>query len=157
MEPALLERLRAAVANHARARAGPCTVYALPVRVVDGDTAEFAFTAPPVYEGDPVGAIVVESVRFLGVNTPELRSRDADERAAAVRAKLFVEQRVGDVVQLAFERKRRDKYGRWLARPLVRELDGLAGERAGDLAGGGDWVSLPQLLIDAGLGVPYDV
>ncbi|HEV2125272.1 MAG TPA: thermonuclease family protein [Chloroflexota bacterium] len=58
-----------------------CTVE----RVIDGDTSD-------VYVDAGFRNYRSERLRLLGVNTPELRSRDPEDRVRAQAAKAFVEQ-----------------------------------------------------------------
>lgn len=81
-----------------------------------------------------------ETVRVAGVNTPELHSRDAGERAQAVLAREFTARLTeGQVfrVQTYKPARETEKFGRYLADVL--------------LPGG----SLAALLIAEGLGVAY--
>lgn len=77
------------------------------VRVVDGDTIKI------VYEGK------LESVRFIGVDTPEL-NEPAGQRAAAFTRSLIS----GKDVYLIFSGPKWDRYGRLLA--YVYRSDGLS-------------------------------
>lgn len=82
----------------------PCTV----IEVVDGDTIKVAIS-------DPVpGILEVESVRLLGIDTPELNR--AEPEPYANEAKSFVLDQVSEsIAYLAFESKWRDSFGRLLA------------------------------------------
>jgi len=55
-----------------------------------------------------------ESIRLYGVDTPECRTRDAEEKAAGLLAKKFVEQmlHVGGTYKL--ETREKGKFGRYL-------------------------------------------
>ena len=78
------------------------------VRVVDGDTV--------VFKVDLGFKMTTEqSFRLYGIDTPELRSRDPNERERAQAAKAFVQGilPVGEKVTLVTHKA--DKYGRWLA------------------------------------------
>jgi endonuclease YncB( thermonuclease family) len=62
------------------------------VRVYDGDTAHFVFSMP----GHGVGpaALVRERCRLAGYNTAEMKGATAEERAAAIAAKTFLEETI---------------------------------------------------------------
>ncbi len=59
-------------------------------RHIDGDTTWFEFSSPSPERG----FTRLEKVRYLGIDTPELRSRDADEKRAANAAKDAVIERL---------------------------------------------------------------
>lgn len=101
-------------------------------RVYDGDT--FTVEAYP-WPGVETRA----SVRVNGVDTPELRGKCPEEKALAVKARDFVKDRVlgGDVFLSGV------KYGKYAGR-VVADVTLMSGE------------NLAQLLINEGLGVPYD-
>ena len=77
-------------------------------RVVDGDTIDV-----DVDLGFNTWRIN-ERVRLYGVDTPECRSRDAEEKAAGLLAKKFVGEtlHVGETYKITTKEK--DKYGRYL-------------------------------------------
>jgi len=81
------------------------------VRVIDGDTLEVDID---------MGFSTVlhkEKVRLLGIDTPELRAKDLDERKRAQEAKAFVEELLpeGTEVVLRTKKDKKGKYGRYLA------------------------------------------
>jgi endonuclease YncB( thermonuclease family) len=99
------------------------------IRVLDGDTIEVEATVW-------LGQVVRTTVRFDGVDAPEIRGKCEFERMLARDAKLFVEQRVADGVTI--DNVRPDKYGdRVLATVKAKGVD------------------LGQQLIAAGLGRAY--
>lgn len=73
-----------------------------------------------VYDGDSItvhvpwhGRLYRHGLRLWGIDTPELRTRDPEEKAAGVRARDYLRGRVlGKVIWVAFEGL--DKYGRFL-------------------------------------------
>lgn len=76
--------------------------------VVDGDTIQL--------EGD-------ERVRLVGVDTPELRSSDADERLRAEKAKEFVENFCPSGMEIGLnvdDLEPKDRYSRTLAVVYVK-------------------------------------
>jgi len=77
-------------------------------RVVDGDTVDV-----DVDLGWGVWKCN-ERIRLYGVDTPECRTRDAEEKAAGLLAKKFVEDclHVGSIYKLTTKEK--GKYGRYL-------------------------------------------
>src|SRR6187551_994369 len=84
--------------------AGPASVTAEVVRVVDGDTVEARI------DGD------VEDVRLIGVDTPETVKPGEPVQCFGPRASDFTHDRLeGQRVRLVFGAERRDVYGRLLA------------------------------------------
>lgn len=74
------------------------------IRVIDGDTIKVDFDDKP------------ESVRFIGINTPEINQAPQDTVAYGKSAADFVKKLLkGKKVRLAFDIRKRDKYGRLLA------------------------------------------
>ena len=58
-------------------------------KIVDGDTIDVIFDLG-------FGISKADRVRFYGVDTPELRSKDKDEKKAAYEAKDYVAEKVAD-------------------------------------------------------------
>ena len=77
-------------------------------RVVDGDTVDVDIDLG--FDTWRCG----ERIRLYGVDTPECRTRDAEEKAAGLLAKKFVEQmlHVGGTYKL--ETREKGKFGRYL-------------------------------------------
>lgn len=99
------------------------------VRVVDGDTAIMRVMPP---DQKPF----VQSVRFRGVDTPELKGLCRSERRAALRAKQATARVLaGGVIRLADPEP--DHYGRLAARVLVNGRD------------------VAETLVSGGYGRPY--
>jgi micrococcal nuclease len=84
------------------------TYKATVVRVLDGDTAELIID---------LGFTVQwrSTCRFYGINTPELKSKDAEEKVKAIAAKEFTKANLNDGAIVIIKSKSLDKYGR----PLV--------------------------------------
>lgn len=84
------------------------TYKATVVRVLDGDTAELIID---------LGFTVKwkSTCRFYGINTPELNSKDENERMLANAAKDFTKKYLNDGSVILIKSKALDKYGR----PLV--------------------------------------
>ncbi len=107
---------------------------ALVERWIDGDTVDLQID---------LGFKIVyrQRARLVGINTPELRTKDKAERQRALDA-LNLANRHCPPGTIAIARSHKpepdDKYGRWLV-----ELDTPEGP-------------LTKLLIDAGLGKPWD-
>lgn len=102
------------------------------LEVIDGDTVTVA--AP--YLPDPLPKVLL--LRIAGVDTPELRSSDPNEREAARKAKDFVSETLkngGYTVKIISW----DKYARLLGDITLR-----------------DGKLLSNTLIEKGLGVPYN-
>ena len=81
-----------------------CTI----VRVVDGDTVDVDIDLG--FDTWRRG----ERIRLYGIDTPECRTRDAEEKAAGLLAKDFVEDalHVGGIYRL--QTKEKGKFGRYL-------------------------------------------
>lgn len=101
------------------------------VSIYDGDT----FTANIDHWPGIIGERI--SVRIAGIDTPELRSRCASEKARARAAKQFTVAALRSARTIELHNLRRDKYFRLLADVWV------------------DGFSLGQKLLDAGHAVPY--
>ena len=106
-------------------------VSATPLRVIDGDT----FTATlPIW----LGLTATETIRVLGVNTPE---RKGPARPAGEAAKAFTERWLQEGTEIAVRVCERDSFGRVLGRVTRRGLAGTEG--------------LAEALLGAGHAVPY--
>lgn len=118
---------------------------AQPTNVVDGDTADlFVDTGFHGYH--------LFRFRFLDIDTPELNSKDQDERARAMEAKELVQDLLDTFektskIDLACwplrieTAKDPDNFGRWLARIFITTDFGES--------------SVTAELLDRGLAVPY--
>jgi endonuclease YncB( thermonuclease family) len=100
--------------------------------IYDGDTFRADIHAWPAVVGHRV------PVRIYGIDTPELRDRRPEVRAAALRAKQFSVAHLRAARRIELRDIRRDKYFRLLAEVWV------------------DGQSLGDLLLRAGLAHPYD-
>lgn len=109
------------------------------VKVYDGDTFHLGTLMPP-----PYGATRF-CCRLLGVDTPELRTRDTAEKALAREARDIVKGLIlHKTVQVRVSGT--DKYGRLLVRVLLPMTEG------GDAMG----VDLSQHLINERVAIAYD-
>lgn len=123
------------------------------VKVYDGDTITIASAVPGLY-ASPVYKF---TVRLRGVDTPELRSRDADEKAVAKIARdalrKLIMHEVVDLHDVELE-----KYGRMLCDVTVRPQHDA--HTSAPAAGGSmqqpDKVCLRQWLLSNRLAVVYD-
>lgn len=116
---------------------GPFVYRARPGRVVDGDTLDVV-----VDLGFHLTATL--RLRLLGVNTPELHDDNTEVRAAAVKARTFVESWVskldpGAAWPILVRTEKSDVFGRWLA----------------EVWADGAEVTLNAGLLDAGLAVVF--
>jgi len=105
-------------------------------RVVDGDTIDVIF--------DLGFDISYKSrVRFVGVNTPESRTRDLEEKALGLAAKDFVGrwllEHAGNCPIIETSLDKKGKFGRVLGR-IVND----------------EGICLNDVLIAEGIGTPYD-
>ena len=89
-------------------------------RIIDGDTIEVDIDL-----GFKT-TLKKERIRLLGIDTPELRSRDESERARAKLAKEYVESviPVGTEVRITTRKDEKGKYGRYLAQVRYKKEDG---------------------------------
>ena len=102
------------------------------VNVVDGDTVDVEIDLG-------FGIVKHERVRLAGVNTPELHSKDAKEKAAATTARQFTADWVAAHAEVFLRtEKEQEKYGRYLA-----------------WVEGGDGASLNDELVKSGNAVTY--
>jgi len=76
-------------------------------------------------DGDTIRVImpdgIVEKVRLIGVNTPELAHFGRPEQCGAAEARDFTDKLTGRYVWLEFDVGRRDKYGRLLAYVWIKD------------------------------------
>ena len=103
------------------------------VRVVDGDTVDVIFDLG-------FSLFKKERVRLAGIDTPESRTRNLEEKAMGLEAKDRVVYKLTSAEQIVCQTEKEGKYGRilgWLY------LDGASG-------------SLNQELIDEGFAWEYD-
>ena len=94
------------------------------LRVVDGDTIDVMLDL-----GFSVS--LKERIRFYGINAPESRTRDADEKVRGLAAKAFVilwTEAHADEITIRTRIDKRGKYGR-----ILGEIINAAGECLNDL------------------------
>jgi len=79
-------------------------------RVIDGDTAVFS-----VDLGFDVWTKII--VRFFGINAPETRTRNLNEKKAGFRCKEYVQLclQEADKIEIQTVKRKKGKYGRYLA------------------------------------------
>ncbi len=108
-------------------------------RVIDGDTID-------AYIDLGFDVSVKKRIRFMGINTPESRTRDLEEKARGLAAKDRVKQLLegADVIQL--ESHGVGKYGRCLGELSIDVVDGKQGLTL---------VNVNELLIKEGHAVEY--
>jgi len=99
-------------------------------KLVDGDTVDVRLTVFPK-------VLIDIRVRLLGIDAPESRTRDLDEKALGLAAKARLGELVQGDIQVCIEGQ--GKYGRWLG--TLKNNDGQ---------------SINQQMIDEGHAVPYD-
>jgi endonuclease YncB( thermonuclease family) len=101
------------------------TLYRFPAkvtRVVDGDTLVAQFYLLPVAHYQYPKLLMEHKIRLLGVDTPELRSKDPQEKALAYKAKDFTSLALLNediIVQATGE----DSFGRLLAKVFHSGLE----------------------------------
>ncbi len=108
---------------------------------------EYSAVITSVYDGDTLTADVdlgfkmcakKIKLRLLGVNTPEIRTKDPDEKARAIIARDRVRELCLDRAVVIITSKK-GKYGRWLSSVSI------------------DGQDLAELLISEGLAVKYAI
>ena len=106
------------------------------VKIIDGDTIDVDL--------DLGFAVVLKKqrIRLYGINTPESRTRDKEEKlyglAAKARLRELLEQADTITVKTAIDKKARGKYGRILGTIYI------------------DDINVNQLLVDEGYAIVYD-
>ena len=110
------------------------------LRVVDGDTIDAKIDL-----GFDVS--VKKRVRFLGVNTPESRTRDLEEKARGLAAKDRVRQLLEGTNKIQLSSHGVGKYGRCLGELYIDVVDGKEKMTL---------ESVNELLIKEGHAVKYD-
>jgi len=108
---------------------------ALLVRVIDGDTAEF-----DIRIGFDIS--VRKKIRFLGVNTPEMRGGTPETKTAALLAKTYSYNKLVANPIVIIATRKPDSFGRWLGEVFLPS---------------DDFKSLSELLIENNHGVPFMV
>ena len=109
----------------------------------------YVITLDRVVDGDTIDAMidlgfdvhVKKRIRFMGINTPESRTRDLEEKARGLAAKARVQELLETCACITLKSHGVGKYGRCLGE-LYLELDKEA-------------VNLNQLLISEGHAVAY--
>jgi len=112
------------------------TYNATVIKVIDGDSAWFevdvGFHMSYKY-----------NFRFGRINTPELRSKDEAEKAAAYAAKDRASELLPVGTKVLLKTDKPGKYGRWIAEVIISD------------GHGGNGLSVNQILLDEGHAVPY--
>ena len=106
----------------------PCKI----VRVVDGDTVDVDIDLGFSHW------IHNERIRLYGIDTPECRTRDAEEKAAGLLAKKFVEDALHVGGTYTLTTKEKGKFGRYLGVIMLS-----------------DRTSINAVLVTEHLAVPY--
>jgi micrococcal nuclease len=99
-----------------------CTI----VRVVDGDTVDVDIDLG--FDTWRCG----ERIRLYGIDTPECRARDAEEKAAGFLAKGFVEEALHVGATYRLQTKEKGKFGRYLGTIYLTDdtsINAALGER----------------------------
>ena len=111
-----------------------------PLRVIDGDTIDAEIDL-----GFDVK--IKKRIRFMGINTPESRTRDLEEKARGLAAKDRVKQLLDGCDNITLNSHGVGKFGRCLGEIMLDMVDGQ--EKL-------TLVSLNELLIKEGHAVEYD-
>ncbi len=116
----------------------PKSFMAYVIDVYDGDTCTVEICA---WGAKNQALFVRETVRFYGIDAPELRTKDLDEKQRGYTAKQFVVDRIANKV-VRVEMISREKFGRYMANIFYTDADGKE-------------VNLNDELISAGHAVAY--
>jgi len=108
-------------------------------RVIDGDTIDVNIDL-----GFDIS--VKKRVRFTGINTPESRTRDLEEKKLGLAAKERVKSILAENDSFIIESKEIGKYGRVLGEVFINTVDSIETEEE---------VSLNELLKTEGHAVEY--
>ena len=81
-----------------------------PTRIVDGDTVDGLIDLG-------MDVLIRDRLRLYGINTPETRTRDKDEKKRGLAAKARVEELlpIGEPCLIVTRKDRKGKFGRYLA------------------------------------------
>lgn len=111
-----------------------------------------------VYDGDTItvalpfcGKLFKTKCRLLGIDSPEIRTKDAIEKVAAVLARDWLRSRIGGR-RVWLQCKGYDKYGRLLANVFEREQEAQTHQGASGSGSG----SINSLMVTHGHAVEYD-
>ena len=86
------------------------------IRVVDGDTLIVTIDERNLVEGQPTGKNKTARVRLISIDAPESVKPDHPTEPWSIEATEFTERFVSEGhVRLRFDRRRQDRFGRWLA------------------------------------------
>jgi|TARA_R100001082_G_C4347598_1_gene153008 micrococcal nuclease len=108
-------------------------------RVIDGDTIDVNIDL-----GFDIS--VKKRVRFLGINTPESRTRDLEEKKRGLAAKDRVKSILNENSSFIIESKEVGKFGRVLGEVFINTVDTIESEEN---------ISLNELLKNEGHAVEY--
>tara|TARA_R110002012_G_scaffold2124_8_gene10182 strand:+ start:2803 stop:3162 length:360 start_codon:yes stop_codon:yes gene_type:complete len=106
------------------------------VRVIDGDTIDASIDL-----GFDVS--VKKRIRFMGINTPESRTRDLEEKARGLAAKARVQELLEEADEIQLTSHGVGKFGRCLGELHLSNKDGLT------------MINLNNKLIEEGHAVEY--
>ena len=106
----------------------PCT----PTRVIDGDTIDALISLHPVVFGVQCTA----RCRLVGIDTPETRTRDLEEKRRGLAAKSRLKDLIASADECRALFKKKGKYGRYLVTLFVSGPEG--------------WVNVNRTLVKEG-------
>jgi micrococcal nuclease len=102
-------------------------------RVIDGDTVDVDIDLG-------FGITISHRVRLKGINAAETRTKDLEEKADGIRARLWLEKELSKRGEWIIETTKEDKYGRIL----------------GTLYLVGDPVTVNERMLNEGIAKPYE-
>ena len=86
------------------------------------ETSHSYYQVKKVYDGDTILLENGKKVRFLGVNTPEVKGRNKEAQAGGEEAKQWLKARLkNSKVRLEIDVEKKDKYGRLLAHVFTED------------------------------------
>ena len=90
------------------------------IKVYDGDT----ITISAKVQGDPLGPTYYKwSVRFRGIDTPEIKGKCEEEKIVAIKARDFSRKALFNAKTITLKNLKRDKYFRLLADVYFDDID----------------------------------
>ena len=116
-------------------------------RVIDGDTVDGEIDL-----GFDIST--KKRIRLLGINTPESRTRDKEEKKRGLAAKYRLEELIEQAETVRLLAHGTGKYGRVLGELMI-EAKSDSIQDINDLCEDGEWISIATILIKESHGVPY--
>ena len=114
-------------------------------RIVDGDTIDATIDLG-------FDVLYKTRVRLYGINTPEIRTKDLEEKARGQAAKQRLNEIINKAVHmghhLILQSDEKDKYGRYLGTIIIVDCRPEHNTRS-------NWLYVNKMLVEEGHAVPY--